>query len=113
MDGHAPALVVRLHHAAGRHLRQLGELRPRLDARGAVVVAGDHDRRHVELADTTEEPEDEPLGLGRRRRDIEDVPGHQHEIDPLALHSHGEIVEDGLEFLQARLPFPRLASVPV
>ncbi len=67
------------------------------EARGAVVVAGDHDDRHAEAAhDALEDVVQQLDGLGGRHAAVVDVAGDEHGGRPDVGDEVDELVEDVL-----------------
>ena len=78
-----------------------------------VVVAGDDHHRAAPGRQVEQRPVDDALGLGGGRRGVEQVAGHDHEVDVVALGDAGDLGEDGPVLGGPGPPADRLADVPV
>ena len=73
----------------------LGERGHRRQAGRRVVVAGEDHHRAAAGGEVEQGPVHDALGLGRGRGGVEQVAGHDHEVDVLALGHAGDLGEDG------------------
>ena len=80
-EAHHAALVRRPHLGPDVDAQALEQRRQRAQLLRVVVVAGDHDAGDPLGQQPGQEVVDELLGLGRRRRRVEDVAGHEHRVD--------------------------------
>jgi hypothetical protein len=76
------------------------------------VVARNNNRRDV-FADSLEKPSHRAFRFRWRRRALEHIACHQHEVDFLALNEVAKVFEDVLQFWKPVLPLPDAAGVPI
>jgi hypothetical protein len=86
---------------------------PPREAGRIVVVAGDDEHVRSGPADTHQEPVHELLGLGRRVAALEDIPGVKDKVDGVLFDEGREMVEHGLELVEALDALPSPADVPI
>ncbi len=80
---------------------------------GVVVVAGEGDDRRPGGGQVEQRPEHDLLGLGRRRRRVEQVARHQHHVDRLPLGDAGHLGQHRHVLLGPAPPPDGAAHVPV
>ena len=79
------ALVGPRQHSAGVETAGAREQRAdRLEAAWVVVVAGDQDHVGAAVGEGEQRRVDDLLRFGRRRREVEEIAGHDHQVDALA-----------------------------
>ena len=113
LDGPGPAPGGGARAAEDLYVDELGEQRTGVQPERIVVVAGDDDHLRSGSPHADQEPVDELLRLGRRVAALEDVPGMEDEVDGVPLDEGREMVEHGLQLVEALDPLPSAADVPV
>ena len=91
----------------------LEQRRESIELARVVVVAGDQHALDPLGDELGEEVVDELLGLGRRRRRVEDVAGHQDGVYFFVLRDRGHLVEGLRVLVHALAAAQRLPDVPV
>jgi hypothetical protein len=112
-QGDDAALVGRSHFGADVDLQALEKGREGAELAGVIVVAGDEDAGDVLGDEAGEEVVDELLGLGRRRRRVEDIAGHEHRVHLLVFGNPGYLLEGHRVLLHPRAAAQGLSDVPV
>ena len=84
----------------------------RFQAAGVIVVAGDdHHRSH--RGEIEQRPEHDLLRLGGRGHDVEEVAGHQSQVDFLGGGDAGDLGKDGPMLVRPAPPPDRAPDMPV
>jgi hypothetical protein len=112
-ERHHPACPRWLHLGTDVDPEALEQPRQGPELLRVVVVPRDHDARDPLGGEPGQEVVDEPLGLGWRRRRVEDVSGHEYRVDLAVDGDPRHLVERGRVLVHAGAPAERLADVPV
>jgi hypothetical protein len=78
-----------------------------------IVVAGDENDVGAAVGEREESSVDDLLGLGRRRRDVEEIAGDDHQVRALARRDAGDLVEHRAMLVGAAASLDQPAYVPV
>ena len=113
LDGPAPSPGGGAGAADDLYVDELGEQRAGVQPERIVVVAGDDEHLRSASPHADQEPVHELLRLGRRVAAFEDVPGVEDEVDRLLFNEGREVLEHGLQLVEALDPLPSAADMPV
>ena len=113
LDGPGPSPGGGARAAEDLYVDELREQRTGVQPERIVVVAGDDEHLRSAAPHADQEPVHELLRLGRRVAALEDVPGVEDEVDRLLLDEGREMVEHGLQLVEALDSLPSAADVPV
>lgn len=87
--------------------------RNRLELAATVVVAGDYRHLRPGAGQVQQRPIDDRLGLSRGRCGLEEVSGHQHEVDGVLSGQGNYLAEHGPMLISPTMAPNCLANVPV
>ena len=113
LDDAGSALCGGARAADDLNVDEPGEQRPGVEPKRVVVIAGNDDHLRSAATDADHEPVHELLRLRGRIPAFEDVPGVEDEVDGVLLDEGRELVEHGLQLVEALNPLPSAADVPV